>query len=179
MMNPGGERRLAGLMMIGCGLIVAGALLFLLFFLAGLIDMVQSKGSDVSLLLLATPMALLGIGGIGTIAYTIFKGFRLAGGDKSGNVIEVPECWIVSRFAINEVGEMIFGNFEEDAPGGKLYVQIRYPDGRTSEFQTVWGVFCQCGEGMRGSALSKGNWLTGFAPLMTPSQPIHDPYAQP
>jgi len=90
-------------------------------------------------------------------------------------VRHVPDVTIASRFAVNKVGEMIFSEFEFDAPGGDLYVQIRFPDGHIEEMRTAWGVFNQCGEGMRGAAMVKGSWLAGFAPIVAQAEPLRNP----
>jgi hypothetical protein len=82
---------------------------------------------------------------------------------------------IASRSATNEIGEMIFGDFEYNAPGGELFIQLRFPDGHIEEMRTAWGVFTQCGEGMRGAAMVKGSWLSSFAPIITQAEPLRNP----
>lgn len=75
---------------------------------------------------------------------------------------EVQNVKVMSRYALNDAGEMVFSNFEYEAGGGKMYVQLMMPNQENLEFQTSWGVFLACGEGMTGNAIVQGDWLTSF-----------------
>lgn len=77
----------------------------------------------------------------------------------------VEEGRVVARYAINDLGEMIFDAFDLDAPIARYYVRLQFLDGRRDEMQARREVFDQCGEGMRGLVYAQGGWLTQFAPL--------------
>lgn|GEM_PF-6139719 len=70
---------------------------------------------------------------------------------------------ILSRFAVSENGDLVFSDFETDAPSGKLLVQVEFANGKQREFRTSWPVFLQCNEGMRGAVLIEGDWISSFA----------------
>lgn len=72
---------------------------------------------------------------------------------------------VVARYAINDLGEMIFDAFDLDAPIARYYVRLQFLDGRRDEMQCQRSVFDQCGEGMRGLVYAQGGWLTQFTPL--------------
>ncbi|HVT12474.1 MAG TPA: hypothetical protein VHE55_09420 [Fimbriimonadaceae bacterium] len=73
---------------------------------------------------------------------------------------------VVARFAINEIGEMIFDNFDYDAEEARFYVRVQFLDRRREEFECARPVFDQCGEGMRGMITMQGSWMLSFVPLM-------------
>lgn len=74
------------------------------------------------------------------------------------------EVWILNRFAYTEIGEMIFDQWEDLAPGGKLYVQVQLPNGAQREYSVPWEVFLECGEGQKGIGVIEGSYLIGFSP---------------
>lgn len=86
---------------------------------------------------------------------------------------------ILSRFSLDEFGNMCFDRWEESSPGAKLYVQVQYENGRERELMVAWEIFLQCGEGMEGMGVIEGNYLIGFVPpqVLIQQQPIPpDPF---
>jgi len=73
---------------------------------------------------------------------------------------------IMARYAINEIGEMIFDNYDYDAEVAKFYVRVQFLGGKRDELECGRPVFDQCGEGMRGMMMVQGSWLAQFVPLM-------------
>ncbi len=175
-MNPRGEKFVARMVLGGIGAILLGGFLFCLFFFLGIGQVAETKGADATGMAISVFGGLLVLAGVVMIILGLVSGFKYSseGTGKEG-MRHLPEVFIASRFAINSVGEMIFSNYEYDAPGGKLYVQMKFPDGHSEEFRTAWGVFNQCGEGMRGAAMVKGSWLASFAPIMTRAEPLRNP----
>jgi hypothetical protein len=80
----------------------------------------------------------------------------------------VTQCYVVARFAINEIGEMIFDNFDFDAPNARYYVRLKMPDGRDEEFECAQELLNQVGEGMVGNVQINGRWLGSFVPVPRP-----------
>lgn len=160
----------------GCGITVVGGIVLAMVLAHGIGSYASSQGKDAGGMLAAGVMLLVVLGGIAMMVFGLFSGLKLSsGGGASATMRHLPQVTIASRFAINTVGEMIFDNFEFDAPGGKLYVQLRFPDGHIEEMGTAWGVFCQCGEGMKGAAMVKGSWLASFAPMIAQAEPLRNP----
>ena len=175
MMNPRGEKFVSRMLLGGCATTLFGGLLFGMVFFGGLLRMRETQGADIGQLLGAAFFLLIALAGMAMMVLGLVSGFKFSAGGDAGAMKHLPEVVVVSRFAMNEVGEMIFTDFEYDAPGGKLYVQLRYPDGHVEEMRTAWGVFSQCGEGMRGAAMVKGTWLSSFAPMITEAEPLRNP----
>jgi hypothetical protein len=76
------------------------------------------------------------------------------------------EARVVARFAINDIGEMIFDNYDFDAEDARFYVRVQYLNGKREEFECARPVFDQAGEGMRGLLTISGGWLSMFNPLL-------------
>jgi hypothetical protein len=110
--------------------------------------------------------------GLALVAASVFGGIahnRQVGG--SQNYREAPMAFVVARFAINHIGEMIFANFDEDAPEARYYVRLRFPDGHDEELECAFPVCAQAGEGMFGDATIQGRWLGAFVPRPRPVGP--------
>jgi hypothetical protein len=174
-LNHDADRKIVTWIWVGLGSIGCGGVVFVLLFVGGLLRIAESRGGDVSEILIAVPPALIVLFGVFTLIGALIAGFRAGRDVRTGPTSDV-ECWIISRFAINVVGEMIFGNFEEDAVGGKIFVTIRLPNGETREMRAPWEVFNLCGEGMHGRALVQGSWICGFAPIARPAPASSNPY---
>ena len=151
---------LIGLAMIGLGIVISFVL-----FLAGAITF--EKGKDASLLLLASLGPLLVFAGILTVGIVIGIGLLNDRQQKDTGVLRIENgAWVQARFAMNEVNEMLFSedHFDPWDPHVKLFVRLKYPDGRTDELDTSIEAWRTCGEGQVGIATIQGNWLTQFAP---------------
>src|SRR4051794_32090050 len=83
---------------------------------------------------------------LGVVGLLIGYGHNKSMGSASAPKAE-GEGRIVARFAINDVGEMIFDNFDYDAEDGRYYVRVQFLGGRREEFECARPVFDQCGEG--------------------------------
>lgn len=174
-MNPRGEKFVSRMLLGGCATTLVGGLLFILLLAKGVGQLAESGQRDFGGIVVASVLFLIVLAGIGAMLFGLASGLKYSTGGRADSNRHVPDVAIVSRFAINHVGEMIFTDFEYDAPGGKLYVQLRFPDGHVEEMRTAWGVFSQCGEGMRGAALVKGSWLASFAPIIAQAEPLRNP----
>lgn len=73
---------------------------------------------------------------------------------------------ILARYAINQLGEMLFDNFDEDAEEARWYVRVQFLSGAREELECARAVFDQCGEGMRGMLTIQGSWLGQFVQLL-------------
>ena len=104
------------------------------------------------------------------------------GGPTSSDTPKAQHIRILSRFAVDNFGNMFFDQWQDYAPGGKLYVQVQFEDGRERELITPWEIFVNCGEGMYGFGVVEGNYLIGFSPPVTIAQPTPippDPFQRP
>lgn len=175
MLNPKGEKLVSRLLLGGCGLTLVAGVLLAMVLAQGIGQLASSNGKDAGGIVMASMVFLAVLAGIGMMIAGLVMGLKLSVGKEDRSDRHLPDVTIASRFALTEHGEMIFSNFEYDAPGGKLYVQIRFPDGHIEEMRTAWAVFCQCGEGMRGAALVRGSWLSSFAPIIARAEPSQNP----
>lgn len=146
------QNLMAGLLMGGVGALIAG--IFLVF----LALVVRSQ------VLFALGPTLMGIGVL-VLVGSLVVGYKQIGSNAARTPREPVEGRIVAKFAINELGEMLFDNFDYDAQEARFYVKVVYLDGRREEFETARAVFDHCGEGMRGVLTVQGNWLSQFQPL--------------
>lgn len=69
---------------------------------------------------------------------------------------------VIARFAIDPDGQMCFtvGGLEAQMRG--FYVQLRLPNGEVEEYESSYGLWRQLRDGMRGTAVCKGNQLQAF-----------------
>ena len=173
-MDPSAEKGVANVLIGAVVCVVLSLVLTLMLLPVGLKALTESHGLNLTavvfiiigpaLFVLGLAMAVLGLG----------VGFRFAKSEQGERT--VPHVQIRSRFAVNQIGEMIFSEFEYDAPGGELFIQVLFPDGHIEELKTSWAVFHQCGEGMHGSAIISGSWLSSFVPVIAPTALGSDPY---
>jgi hypothetical protein len=175
-MQPSAEKGIANVFMWAIGCVVGGILLSVMLVPAGLKAMAESKGQNMTGAVFVVLGPMLFVIGLVLAAIGLFAGFQF--GKAEGSARRIVPVQIRSRFAVNEIGEMIFGNFEYDAPGGQLFVQVMFSDGHVEELRTAWGIFTVCGEGMRGTAAIQGDWLASFAPDV-PVPASGDPYRPP
>jgi hypothetical protein len=148
------ERLIMVLLLGGVGLVLVG--IFQFFFgivLMGLWGFI-----------LGPILVVLGLAAL-TTGLAIGLGHNRAGKSAAG-IRPQEEARVIARYAINDIGEMIFDNFDYDAPGARFYVRLQYLDGKREELETARAVFDQCGEGMRGLLTVQGNWLSQFVILV-------------
>jgi hypothetical protein len=156
-------------LMGGLGLLVLGYVVGFMLVGGGLLRLGFTRGEDGNTILLSVVGPVIMIVGLVVIAASIFHGFMSMRKTNQQEAVNHPDVLVVARFAINEVGEMVFQDFDPDDPDTKLFVHLKFPGGRNGEFRCPLPVFDCCGEGMRGSAIVKGDWLGGFSAF--PVQP--------
>lgn len=106
-------------------------------------------------------LGLIMVIGIGFVCYALFSGLsenKKLGSATTVNVI--PDCTIIARFAVNQIGEMVFSDFDPEF--AKLYVKIQPPNGRPVELKTSMPTWESALEGARGTASVQGDWLGKF-----------------
>lgn len=155
-MNVRRENQIAGMLLVGILMLPGGIFVML----GGMMFKAQ--------LLMALGL-VISVGGVFLAGWGVFFGHatnRSAG--KSG-VQWVNNCYVVGRFAIDQNGEMIFSEFEDnDLPRVKFFVRLKHPEGHDQEYECSRELISQIGEGMTGSAQVKGRWLGSFTPAPRP-----------
>ena len=141
------ERTLSTLVLIGFVFMVVGIGCALLGFIAG-----------GPLLYIGTPMFFLGVlmAG-GSTVYGLLENKKLS---TTTDMSVFPDVYVVARFAVNEIGEMVFSDFFPEEC--KLYVRIQFRNGRSQELRTQMEVWERVPEGVRGTAHLQGDWLARF-----------------
>ena len=154
----------AGLIYAGIAFLGLGLLGNLLFFLPEVVNYARWGHPDplIGKLIAASNVSFL-LGMVLVVA-GIITGICIKSVEKTAPGQIIHDCRILSRFAINDVGEMVFSDWEDYAPGGKLYIQLELPTNKTRELRTSWQVFLMCGEGMVGSVYLDGDWISSFVP---------------
>jgi hypothetical protein len=107
-------------------------------------------------------LLLVGMVSVGTALYLGHSHNKSVASSAS---LPPAEGRITARFAVNDIGEMIFDNYDYDAEDARYYVKVHFLGGRRDEFECARPVFDQCGEGMRGLLTVQGGWLSMFTPL--------------
>ena len=162
-MKPPTVDSMSNQMMVGAGLMAGG-------FVGFLVSLIFFKS-----MVLGGLCVIAVIAGVFVLATTLGTGFRWNKANASATEeVSYDNCYIVARYAINEIGETVFSDFDPDDLMVKLYVQIEIPGSRPHEYRTTSGVWGQCGEGMRGIARIQGDWLASFQ-MVRPSS--SDPMA--
>ncbi len=158
-MNARREDQIASMLIIGIVMLVIGGFLFMV-------------GLMIKIVILVALGPILVAGGVGLAGWAVFFGhFTNRSVAKSG-VQWINGCYIVSRFAIDQNGEMLFSDFEDaDLPKIKYYVRVKMPSGNDQEYECSRELISQVGEGSRGGIQVKGRWLSSFAPEPRPEQP--------
>lgn len=153
-MDDSNKQRLIGFLLVGAvGLFLFGGFLMFVGFVLGSA-------------LLATLGPVLVFFGLVAAGTGLAIGFIHNRDRAHGAPRPQEEGRIMARFAINQLGEMIFDNIDEQAERARYYVRILFLDGRREELECGRPVFDQCGEGMRGLLTMQGGWLTGFQALV-------------
>ena len=151
-MNARRENQISWMLLLGVAGFFGGGFVFL-----------------IGMVLKAIPLMAMGpiliLGGLCLAGYGVFSGMSFNKKASTGGVRMMSECYVVARFAVNQIGEMIFDNFEFDAPGARYYVRLKMPDGRDEEFECAHDLVMQVGEGMIGNVQVNGHWLGSFIPV--------------
>lgn len=149
----GKEKLISYMLMAGAGAAAVGLLFTFLAFVMQ------------SVILFAMGPFLMLVG-VALVAGAISLGFGHNRKLNTGAPRPQEEGRITARFAINQIGEMIFDNFDYDAEEAKFYVRVQFLDSRREEFECARPVFDQCGEGMRGMITMQGSWMLSFVPML-------------
>lgn len=111
-------------------------------------------------------LSLLTLGG--AVGYGMWLNKEM---ETSGEVAVIPDCRVIARFAVNDIGETVFSDFDPEE--SKLYVKLQPPDGRTREYRTAMPTWEAALEGAKGTAHVQGDWLGQFE-VQRPSPPSAD-----
>jgi hypothetical protein len=152
-MNAQKENQIAWMLVLGVGMSLGGVFVS---FIA-----IVLRGS--AILFALGPIMFLA--GILLAGWGIFSGHianRRA--DAAGSQF-IPNCYVVGRFEVNSNGEMIFSDFDYDAPKSKFIVRLKLPDGSDQEYECASQLLDQIGEGMIGNVQIRGRWLGSFTPV--------------
>lgn len=144
-----GERFLATLIIIAIMMICVGSL-GLLLFAAPSMRVLHA----VSILSVFFGIVLVGVG--------VFWGLWHVVNRHAGPEIREYNCRIMARYGVNEQNETVIADWVHDGDGIRTYVRVWSPTRGAQEFECAYPVWCQCGEGMLGQAITKGKWLSGF-----------------
>ncbi|HJP82067.1 MAG TPA: hypothetical protein VJ835_01055 [Fimbriimonadaceae bacterium] len=163
-MNARRENQIAWMLVLGVALVLIGILLSILAF--GSATSLKSK-TPVFFIALG-PIAILG--GIALAGFGVFAGHLFNRRTNTSGVRTIANCYVVGRYGVNEIGEMVFSDFEElDHPKSKFFVRLKSSNGQDEEFECSRELVGQIGEGMVGNAMVKGRWLGSFVPVPRPS----------
>lgn len=157
------ENRTANLLYLSAALTIVGGLTAFFFTGAGAAQLGKFGEPQVLLLaILGGAVAAVGIlMGTGVILWGLFFAEKHSGSQK---LYRVPDVRIIARFAISEIGETLFSedDIDFDNPKTKPLVKLQYSNGEVHEFACHPTVWRQSGEGMTGTAIIQGGWLSAF-----------------
>lgn len=164
------EKAIGCLVFAAFGLVGVGALGFVMLMGGGALRMANSQGKDPSLLILS-----------GIAGGAILLGFACAilalvwGTGRNRRARSAPPTSapvrILARYALMPgTSEMMFSDFDPDYPGIRFFARVRKADGNAIELQCAYPVFAMLGEGMTGTAVVQGDWISVFHPA-GPAQP--------
>lgn len=134
-------------------LIVGGVLCFpasvFLFFFWGL------PGRIAGVLLIPAGIALVGIG--------LAMGWGTAFGDPRKKPVQnVSGVYVISKVIVDDRAQHVFEPSVYDPEDLKFLIQIRFANGKSTEFETSPEVYDEVGEGMNGDIVHQGKWLSQF-----------------
>lgn len=141
------DNRLSNFVMLGFGAIVVGTGMFLV----GIITSAVLAGVGAGLFVLG----VLSAGGA-----TIYGLNQTKKAETTDEVVAIPDVYVVARFAINEIGETIFSDFDPEE--SQMFVRIKLSSGRSNEYRTAYPVWASAPEGAKGIAYVQGDWLARF-----------------
>ncbi|MBC8065982.1 MAG: hypothetical protein H7Y17_14205 [Chlorobia bacterium] len=159
-MNARRENQIAWMLLLGVAMSLMGIFVTMMAF--GSAMGMKSK-SPIFLIALGPLMV---VGGIVLAGFGVFSGHRFNRKTANSGVEWLSNCYIVGRYGVNEVGEMVFSDFEElDSPKAKFFVRIKTSGGQDAEYECSKELVSQIGEGMMGNVQVRGRWLGSFTPL--------------
>ena len=165
-MNESKQKKVGCLAGAGCLLVVFGFFSTGLLVAGGAARLKYTQGTDSSMLLSAAVGAILMFIGVILIAWAIVYGILAAKSGRSKQIFRYPNCFVVSRFAVNSAGIDVYDAYDGPDDDLKYYVQLKLPDGKNEEYRCAYEVFLCAGEGMRGEAVAQGSWLSQFVPYI-------------
>jgi len=151
---------MTGLMLLGLAMMVIGGLVAGLCTLGGVANF--AKWGDSSLLAIAITGYIVLFGGMaivgGVSAYGLWKHRNRFRGEPR----TIENAYVVACTAVDkQTGETVY--YWHDYPDPMdYYVRLREPSGRENEYETAREVFETVAEGMRGTAVCQGQWLSRF-----------------
>ena len=151
---------MTGLIMLGLAMMVIGGLVAGLCTLGGVANF--AKWGDSSLLAIAITGYAILFGGMaivgGVSAYGLWKHRnRFRGEPRTLENVYVVACTAVDK----QTGDTVY--YWQDYPDPMVYyVRLREPSGKENEYETGREVFETLMEGVRGTAVCQGQWLSRF-----------------
>lgn len=109
--------------------------------------------------------------GIIAIAFGIVVGFMANAATKAGSEKREANCRIMARYGVDSQGDIVTADFAEMSDDVRTYIRLYSPTKGALEYECAYPVWCQCGEGMLGTAVTQGRWLSSFIPQNAPVQP--------
>lgn len=169
MIHGGREKRIGCMLFAGVGLIILGFFLFGAMLLIGLTSAASPLNGDRTILNLSSlPLILVVAGILISIGCLVRMWWIPSQQGRQGTVVEHPDMYVVSRFAMDRNQLMQFPTDSSFADELTFYVQLQWPDGRRAELRTRMETYFATGEGMTGTASIQGDWLGKFVPNGTP-----------
>ncbi len=158
-MGFGGESKVAKILMAGILMIIASIIGFVAF---GWLTILAGSALG---LFLSGFCVLLGIGGFGTIVYSLVSGMSSALQDDSKKPVERHQgVYVISKVVTMADGEPVFDLEEFDEDELRFYVQIELANGRKTELTVPMMLWNQIGEGMKGTLTLQGKSMTSWVP---------------
>jgi hypothetical protein len=151
---------MTGLIMLGLAMMVIGGLVAGLCTLGGVANF--AKWGDSSLLAIAITGYAILFGGMaivgGVSAYGLWKHRNRFRGEPR----TIENAYVVACTAVDkQTGETVY--YWHDYPDPMdYYVRLREPSGKENEYETGREVFETLMEGVRGTAVCQGQWLSRF-----------------
>lgn len=154
-----------------------------------MIGIVLIIGGGIGFVAMLLGSAIIGIGGLaaaGLFGVCLLVGIFMVGGTVFSGLMEnkklgtattvttIQDCTVQARFAINELGEMLFSDFDPEFV--KLYVRLKPPTGRVLELKTAMPTWESAPEGVKGTATVQGDWLGKFEMVRPTPAANQDPY---
>lgn len=159
-MNARKENLIAWMLLLSVALVLGGIFMTMIGF--GSAMGIKSK-SPIFFIAMGPVMVVLGVVLAG---WAVFSGHLTNKKMDSAGPQTINGCYIVGRYALNEIGEMIFSDFEDiDHPKAKFFVRIKTAQGKDEEYECSPQLMSQIGEGMVGNVQVRGRWLGSFVPV--------------
>jgi hypothetical protein len=174
-MNKEAMNRVGAMIGGGCLMSVIGVTAF---FFGGGISLLralagQSDGAEG--VIIGVICMLMAVGGLVLVIVGLFVGIREGSGDNRDKPEQrVPQTYIIGKLVLDLKGEQVYDPDMYEPEELQLLVQVRMPGKRKEEFKTHPLVFNSIGEGMTGTVVFQGRWLSQFIPEIKPGGPSQD-----